>query len=168
MEGTNIVDDRRKEIERVLDEYEQRIGIPAYTPEFSYSEEIQKLLSLNYESMERMHPDDCVQARVMLSSFAFHIQRSINREQARISWADSQLKKSVTPRLNQYKSGGSWEHTFDQATLDDGYTLKVFDIKYYAKQRSDRLYFLASAVREIGEALKDLERAKRQKGQIYG
>ena len=67
-----------------------------------------------------------------------HVQRSYNREIARVNWAAQTLKSyGIAGREQAYK--GSWESQFNQAVKEDGYTSKIDDIKRYAQQRADRL-----------------------------
>lgn len=155
--------DRLAKLDLILDEYETKVGLPQYSYEFSQSDEIEKLTTLTRDAMEKMHPEDCVESAVILNSFSFHLQRSINRELSRVSWADSTLKKLVTPRIPNYKGSGSYGQIFDLAILDDDYTKKVLEIKIYAQQRADRLSFLANGIKSIADDLKNLSAAKRSK-----
>ena len=72
-----------------------------------------KYLQLSRDQIEKLTPDQCSEAALLLSSLAFHIQRSYNREIARINWADRTLKTTLAGREQAYK--GSWESQFNQA-----------------------------------------------------
>ena len=94
----------------------------------------------------------------MISSLAFHIQRSYNREIARINWADRILKSTIAGREQAYK--GSWESQFNQAVKEDGYTTKIADIKRYAQQRADRLTYLSSSMKNMSDVFLNVQRSK--------
>lgn len=160
MEEINTAQGRLKEIDRILDEYESKTGLTGFQQEYGQSEDFKKYLNLSRDVLEKMHPDECAIAAVILSSAAHHIQRSINRETSRVSWAKAQLKKVVTPRLHNYR-GGSFDQIFNMAALDDEYSKKVMDIMDYAQLRVDRLYFIAQSIRAVADDMKNLEKGKR-------
>ena len=148
--------DRLRAVEKILDEYEVKIGLSLF--EENNSSEAEKYLSMTREQMEKLDIEGCAQAALVLGSFAFYIQRSYNRELSRVNWAESVLKNLISGREQQYK--GSWDSQFAQAVKEDSYAEGVYKIKQYAKQRADRLTFLANSIKNVGDLFSNLQRAK--------
>lgn len=159
-EQTNTALDRMNTVDTALDEYEKRIGLPAFS-EDAENEDVKKYLSMTRSQMELMSIEDCAQAALQLSGYCFFLQRCYNRETSRINWAQGVLRKTVSGREAQYK--GSWESQFDQAINNDDFARKVLLLRNYAQQRADRLTFLATSVRNLSDLLVNLQRAKAMK-----
>ena len=106
----------------------------------------------------KVSPEQCGEAALLISSLAFHIQRSYNREVARINWADRVLKSTIAGKEQSYR--GSWESQFNQAIKEDGYTTKIADIKRYAQQRADRLTYLSSSMKNMSDVFLNVQRSK--------
>ena len=123
-------------------------------PEFSN----RTALQLSRNQIEKLTPEQCAEAALLLASLSFHLQRSYNREIARVNWADQVMKTAVAGREQQYK--GSWESQFNQAIKEDGYTSKVLTIKRYAQQRADRVTYLSSSVKNISDIFLSVQRSK--------
>jgi hypothetical protein len=153
--GTAV--DRMKKIEQVLDQYERSVGLTQYQ-ETAQNTEVERYLNMTREQMEKLDPESCAIAAITLSSFAFHLQRSCNREVARMNWADNVLKEMISGRETQYR--GSWESQFHQAIKEDNYAASVAKIKTYAKLRIDRLNYLSNSVKHLADLFTNMQRAK--------
>jgi len=149
-----------KNVDRILDEYENKIGLSKYEDDIN-DNGAQKYLSLSREEMERLDLEDCAEISVVLNSLAYHIQRCHNRETSRVFWANSQLKQLVSGKETQFS--GSWESQYNQAIQSDDYTRKLYSIYQHAKQRAERLSFLANSIKSVGESFVNLQRAKGMK-----
>ena len=157
MDDSNTAKDRLSKLDSVLDEYESSLGIPTFTNDFHH-ESAKKYLQLSRDQIEKFTPEQCAEAALLLASLSFHLQRSYNREVARVNWADQVLKTIVSGREQQYR--GSWDSQFYQAVKEDGYATKVADIKKYAQQRADRLTYLASSIKNISDIFLSVQRSK--------
>ena len=157
MDDSNTAKDRLNKLDSVLDEYESSLGIPAFVNDF-HDESAKKYLQLSRDQIEKFTPEQCAEAALLLASLSFHLQRSYNREVARVNWADQVLKTIVSGREQQYR--GSWDSQFYQAVKEDGYATKVADIKKYAQQRADRLTYLASSIKNISDIFLSVQRSK--------
>ena len=145
MASANPAKERLEKLDSILDSYESELGIPPYKKEF-YDDSIQQYLQLSRNQIEKLTPEQCAEAALLLASLSFHLQRSYNREIARVNWAD------------QYK--GSWESQFNQAIKEDTYATKVQQIKRYAQQRGDRLTYLASSIKNISDIFLSVQKSK--------
>jgi hypothetical protein len=108
--------------------------------------------------MEKLTVEECAEAALLLGGFSFYLQRSYNREVARVNWANSCIKNMLAGRESQYS--GSWDSQYNQAIKEDGYASKLKKIQVYAQQRADRLTYLANSVKNISDLFVNLQRAK--------
>jgi len=159
-EQNNTPVDRLKRIDKLLDEYEVKIGLEEFSEEKTIPE-VNKYLNMSREQIEKLDIEECAEAAILLGGFSFHLQRCYNREVARVNWATNTLKKIISGREQQYS--GSWDSQFHQAVKEDKYTDGIFQIKNYAQQRADRLTFLATSVKSVCDLFVNLQRAKAMK-----
>lgn len=157
MEKQDIARERLAKLDSVLDEYESSLGLPSFNDNF-HDDTAKKYLQLTRNQIEKLTPDQCSEAALLLSSLAFHIQRSYNREIARINWADKILKSTIAGKEQSYR--GSWDSQFNQAIKEDGYASKISDIKRYAQQRADRLTYLSSSIKHMSDIFLSVQRSK--------
>ena len=147
----------------ILDEYEQSIGLPTYQNDIFPESELNEYLTMNRDTIEKLNPEDCAQISYRLGQFSFHIQRSINRELARYNWADEVMKETIADELNNYKGYGYVEKSI-QAIKHNDKAQSLNKIKNYAKQRSDRLSYLANGIKNLSDILLSIQRNKVKNG----
>jgi hypothetical protein len=157
MEIKNTAKERLDQVEAVLDEYEGKLGIGGYSEDF-HDQSVKKYMSMSRQQMEKITVEECAEAALLLGGFSFYLQRSYNREVARVNWATSNLKKMISGREDQYR--GSWDSQYYQAVKEDGYATKLDNIKTYAQQRADRLTYLATSVKNLSDLYINLQRSK--------
>ena len=150
------VEDRLREVDRVLDEYERSLGMPPFPVETPARE----YMSLTREQLRAMSAVDCAEAAALLLDYAGHLQRALNREQARVTWARESVRKMVAPQLPQQK-GGYFEERLLHAVRGNDAASKVDSLRVKAQLRVDRVSYLAESVRAKAKALTDLYYAKR-------
>ncbi len=143
-----------------LDEYEAKIGLPAYT-ENAVSKNIGRYLSMTEDQLERLTPEQCAEMSIVLVQTSFHIQRAQNRELAHVTWADDVLRLGVAGKTTQYS--GSFFQQESSAIKGDDYLFKVSRIRTHAKQRVDRLSFLSNSLNKMADKLENLQVAKNRK-----
>ena len=98
-----------------------------------------------------------------LTQFAFHVQRSLNREIARYNWADDYIKEVIADELNNYKGYGYAEKA-GQAVKHNEKASSLNSIKRYAKQRVDRLSYLANCIKNLSESVQSVQINKVKNG----
>lgn len=143
----------------LLDQYENSVGLAKYNPLALSEEELNKYLTMNRDELEKLTPEDCGQISYRLAQFSFHIQRTINREIARYNWADETTKELIADEINNYKGYGYIEKSY-QAIKHNDKALAVNKIKKYAKQRTDRLSYLANGIKNLSDILISIQRIK--------
>lgn len=147
----------------ILDEYEQSIGLGSYKNDILPESELNEYLSMNRDSLEKLSPEDCAQISYRLGQFAFHVQRTINREIARFNWADESIKEVIADEINNYKGYGYAEKSL-QAIKHNEKASSLNNIKKYAKQRSDRLSYIANSLKNLSDILISIQRNKVKNG----
>jgi hypothetical protein len=143
----------------LLDEYESGIGLPKYSSGILPETELNNYLSMNRDELEKLTPEDCGQISYRLGQFAFHIQRTINREIARNNWADDTIKVVIADDINNYKGYGYVEKA-NQAIKHNDKAQSLNKIRIYAKQRTDRLSYLANSVKNLSDILLSIQKIK--------
>jgi hypothetical protein len=148
----------------ILDEYESSISLPKYTNQYGVSEqEINQYLSMNRDEIEKLTPEDCAQIAYRLAQFAFHIQRTLNREIARLNWSEETIKETIADEINNYKGYGFIEKSL-QAIKHNEKASSLNNIKKYAKQRIDRLSYIANSIKNLSDIIMSIQRTKVQHG----
>lgn len=149
--------------DKILDEYENSIGLPIYSPQLLPMEELNQYLTMDRNSLEKLSPEDCAQISYRLGQFSFHVQRSVNRENARYNWADETLKEVIADEINNYKGYGYIEKS-SQAIKHNDKAASLNKIKKYAKQRSDRLTYISSSIKNLSDILLSIQKVKVKHG----
>lgn len=149
--------------DKVLDDYEKGVGLPTYLADGISETELQEYLTMNRNVIEKLSPEDCAQISMRLGQFAFHIQRTLNREIARHNWAEETIKETIAFDINNYKGYGYAEKSY-QAISGNDKAQALNKIKKYAKQRMDRLGYLANNLKNLSDILLSIQRNKVKNG----
>lgn len=149
--------------DKVLDDYEKGVGLPTYLGDGISETELQEYLTMNRNVIEKLSPEDCAQISMRLGQFAFHIQRTLNREIARHNWAEETIKETIAFDINNYKGYGYAEKSY-QAIAGNDKAQALNKIKKYAKQRMDRLGYLANNLKNLSDILLSIQRNKVKNG----
>lgn len=155
--------DQVQEWDKVLDEYEQSLGLGSYKPDSFSEEELNGYFQMNRNELEKTTPEVCGEISYRLAQFAFHIQRSINREIARLNWAEETIKETIADEINNYKGYGFIEKSL-QAIKHNEKASALNKIKKYAKQRSDRLQYLANGIKNLSDIMLSIQKTKVKHG----
>lgn len=145
--------------DKVLDEYESGIGLGSYNAAVFSEVELNQYLQMNRDELEKLTPEGCGEIAYRLGQFAFHVQRSLNRELSRLNWADETIKEIIADEINNYKGYGYIEKAL-QAIKHNDKAASLNKIKKYAKQRSDRLQYLATNIKNLSDILLSIQKIK--------
>ena len=155
--------DQVTEWDKVLDEYERSIGLGTYKNDALPEAELNQYFQMTRDELEKTTPEVCGEIAYRLSQFAFHIQRSLNRELARLNWADETIKETIADDINNYKGYGYIEKSY-QAIKNNDKAISLNKIKKYAKQRSDRLQYLANNIKHLSDIMLSIQKSKVKHG----
>jgi len=147
----------------VLDEYEQSISLPKYISDFLPESELNSYLTMSRDELEKITPEDCAQISYRLAQFAFHLQRTINREIARYNWSEEYIKETIADEINNYKGYGFIEKSL-QAIKHNEKASALNSIKKFAKQRTDRLSYLANNIKNLSDIILSIQKTKVKHG----
>jgi flagellar biosynthesis chaperone FliJ len=152
------------EWDKVLDEYESSIGLGRYSDSHNFTnEELNLYFTMNRDQIEKQTPEACSEIALRLSQYAFFIQRTLNREIARHNWAEESIKETIADELNNYKGYGYAEKSL-QAIKHNEKASALNKIKKYAKQRMDRLSYLANNIKNLSDILLSINKNKVKHG----
>ncbi len=96
----------------------------------------------------------------MKYQYAFYLQRIHNKERARFSWAANHLNKEVSKRIHEYDPYLKYPNKVALIAKNDSYVRDIYKVYIYAKQRIDRLTYLSNSVKDMGDTLLSMQRAK--------
>jgi hypothetical protein len=133
--------------------------MPSYDSEALPENELNEYLTMDRDVLEKLGPEDCAQISYRLCQFSFHIQRTLNREIARYNWAEESVKQVIADEINNYKGYGYLEKS-EQAIKHNEKANSLNNIKKFAKQRSDRLSYLANGLKNLSDILLSIQRNK--------
>jgi hypothetical protein len=143
----------------ILDEYENSIGIPKYNTSSIDEAEFNRYLNMSRDEIEKLTPEDCGAIALRLNQFSFHTQRTINREQSRYDWSEDTIKNIIADEINNYKGYGYLEKAA-QAIKHNDRAQSLEKIKKYAKQRINRLSYLANSINNMANTLINIQKLK--------
>jgi len=152
------------EWDKVLDEYENTLGFTSYEMHNKFSDdELNLYFTMNRDSIEKLTPEDCAQIAMRLSQYSLFIQRTLNREIARHNWAEETIKETIADEINNYKGYGYIEKSL-QAIKHNDKANSLNKIKKYAKQRMDRMSYIANNVKNLSDILLAVQKTKVKHG----
>lgn len=149
--------------DNILDEYEKAISVPSYIANSLSESELNEYLTMNRDQIEKLSPEDCAQIAYRLGQFAFHIQRTLNREIARHNWAEESIKETIADEINNYKGYGYIEKSL-QAIKHNDKASSLNNIRKYAKQRIDRLSYIANNIKNLSDIILSVQKTKVKHG----
>ena len=149
--------------DKILDEYEHSLGMSQYSAANMPEAELNQYTTMSRDEIEKLNPEDCAQIAYRLAQFAFHIQRTLNREIARYNWAEETVKETIADEVNNYKGYGYIEKA-GQAIKHNEKASGLNSIKKYAKQRMDRLSYLANSIKHLSDIILSVQKTKVKHG----
>jgi hypothetical protein len=145
--------------DKILDEYENGLGLPNYANSNIPEDELQNYLMMTRTDLEKLTPVDCAEIGYRLSQYSFYVQRSLNRELSRLNWVEENIRMVISEDINNYKGYGYVEKAY-QAIKHNSRATSLQKVKMYAKQRSDRLSYLANSIKNLSDSIINVQKAK--------
>lgn len=152
------IEEKLQRTDDSLDEYERALGIPL-VGEDDVTQEARRIIGLSPSSLRCMSAIECGEAAFVLGQYTHRLQQAINREQARMTWAEEAIKKIIAKKLNQYR-GVSFEERKMQAIQDDEAASKIDSIRVRSKLRIDRINYLSAKTENLIKSLMSIRSAK--------
>ena len=148
---------RLAELDAILDGYCAVNGIKYG----SHNSEVENYIGMSRIELCKLSGEECGEISYILQAFAFHLQKEINKEQARVNWADNLINLKAADLAQQY-NGYSYEERKKQAISNDDLLRKLEEIRRYAMTRLDRLSYLPARVAKMADSLEQLQYSKRR------
>jgi hypothetical protein len=146
--------------DKVLDEYESSIGLGQYQNTHGFNDqELNIYFTMSRDQIEKLTPEDCAQISYRLAQYSFYLQRTLNREIARYNWAEETVKETIADEINNYKGYGYLEKSY-QAIKHNDKAQSLHKIQKYAKQRMDRLSYLANGIKNLSDVILSVQKIK--------
>lgn len=159
LKKANSASDQLEKWDKILDEYEISTGLVPFLIGYT-NPEATRMMHMDRGQIEKLSPQDCAAAALILNELSFHVQRAYNRETARVNWSESTIKSVVANEVQGYK-GYSYAERLEQAIKNNEHAIKLKKINIYAKQRADRLSFLSSNISNRADIFLAVQRSKR-------
>lgn len=154
------IEDKMTHINKVLDEYESSVGLPAHICPGEEAE-VSGYINKSRDALEKLQTRDCVDIATRIMSFVFYWQRCVNREKARVTWCNGALNFAVAKHYGDFSSYMKHEVRVAALAQSDEYVCKLFQVITKANQRIDRMDGLMHHARIIADIYRDNARAMR-------
>jgi hypothetical protein len=154
--------------EKVLDNYEKLSGIPEFSP-FN-TNEIDRYFRMRIEQLNKLTAMECAEGAYMLAQYSFYLQRMYNRESAKHRWATDKMAQLVCDKMADYDTYMKYEHKVSLIAKENNVVEKLRDIISYTSQVMERLNFLSTSVKNMGEVMSNIQKARTygSKADSYG
>jgi len=153
------IEERLKEVEGELDEFENACSLPAKCP-FEVENESKRLLELVPSVLKSMTATQCGEASYTLQQFSFYLQKAVNKEQSRIAWAEECIKRIISSAINQV-NGKSYDERKTKAIVQNDAASKLDKIRVESQSRLNRISFLSQKVEMLAKAMIQVQSSRR-------
>jgi hypothetical protein len=124
---------------------------------------VEKYINMPQEEMRRLEQSECAEAGLILTRYAGYVQECYNKELSRLNWAEAEIRRAITPELNQYnKAYQTYEERKALAIAGNEYTARLEELRTWAQTLVDRLAFMAQRIDAIARAYFNLQQSKRK------
>lgn len=159
MADTTTIDERMKGLDEALDKFEKDNGLPLNTPPGPEAE-LDEYLHMDRNDIERLSGSDCAAIAYRLGQFSMYVQRMINRDKARLTWAKTQLASFVTSD-SDYDKYRKFEVAVELLAKSNSAVGRLSVISRWSQQRIDRLEYVATSLKTLSDIMVTNQRAKR-------
>jgi len=151
------IDQRREELEKVLAEYTDKVGIPNTNPNTDLAK---SYLALSRDELNALSYRECYERAFILNQHGLFIQAQLNKENARYKWAEAQLGKMAIATQSNQQKWTQFEEKKLKVALNDQAASRLNDIRNYSQLRIASLDFVATSVKNMADTLKEIGRSK--------
>ena len=145
---SNVYKEKVGERNKILDQYENNIGLPPNLPPGDESE-LQEYLSMDRTAIEAMSPERAIAISIRMSQYSFYLQRCINRDKAIKTWADSELSDVIASEVNSFDKYTKYEARVALICKNNSAAGELRRIQLFASQRIERLSELAAGIKNL-------------------
>lgn len=148
----------------ILNEYESEIGLPKHKAPGT-EEELQDYLNWDRSIIEGLSAERCASVAYRLAQFSFYLQRELNREEARMKWATSQLNDTIATNIGSYDKYMKHETKVSLICKENSYAQVMKTIYNKAEGRVTRLTYLSAGLRNLSDTMMAIQRTKARRNE---
>ena len=145
---------RIAEIDRFLDEYNQKLHLDKVKV-------VDCELDLPRDKLFSMSLDQLDGYRWELAQYVLGLQKELNRQTARMHWAEQNLKRYSEKECSNY-DGYLWQERLANVLANDSYAAKLDDFRQKCKLIYDETGFLIGRIEFMAKIAGDIAFAKRK------
>jgi hypothetical protein len=153
-------EEKWKQAEEILNDYSKSLGLSS----ISLNNESEKALNLTGDEIKKLTPEEISIQSYILAHYATFLQKEINRQSAKLKWANHNIGIVVAKVGSNY--GDKWVKYDERKMLvigDNEYAKILSDIALQATVRVEELSFLSSRISAMSEILDELHKTKKWK-----
>src|SRR5258708_1573069 len=87
-----------EKFDEALDKHDTSIGL---VPSI-FNDEVTPLLHMRREDISKLSADQCGENSYLLRQFGLHLQKSFNKEVAKVNWLDKKITEVICNEIGQY------------------------------------------------------------------
>ncbi len=158
MSGKNALPlaDLTKQVDEVLRTYEKSLGINEINPQIP----AEKFLTMSQDDISSLTAEGCGEASIILAQYAFYLQRALNVEVRRTSWATAMIDRTIAPVMKNYNASSASERRM-MAIKDNEFAFSCERLRTEAQARVDQINYLSAKVDALSYRFADLQQTKR-------
>jgi hypothetical protein len=99
-----------EKVDELLNKFQATLGIKELG--YKNADLAEKYLQATPEEIRKMSVDDCIEASIVLSQFAWFLQRTWNEENTHVNWSTAKLNRFVAAEGMKYKAPSADERRY--------------------------------------------------------
>lgn len=137
-----------EQLDNILDEYNRTTNTIN-----NFNGDIDEYLSLSKDELDVMSREDRYTASLRLAQFSIYIQRLMNREKSRQSFATAALNKAAAPRWESFSEYLNYEIKIQKLAKESPIIDKAIRIRNNARIRIEELEGVAGLIKHFSEMM---------------
>lgn len=157
-EPESKVDEKIKEVDKVLDDYARALGTIGLTKD----KDIENILSASHDEIKSQDSETIGIWSFRLARYSGFLQKEINRQMAKNKWADHNIKIVVAKyQANYGDKYTKYEYKRDMVIDDNAYAKELNKLFKETMLRVEELNFISTRVNTMSNILLDISKSKR-------
>ena len=136
------------QLDKILDEYSSSNNVLN-----RFNGDILEYLEMDRDSIEAMSKEDRYTASLRLAQFGIYLQRLVNREKARINWAQSTMYNVASKYWDNYGEMVKADIKIYKIAAENPTVDKVIRIKNNAQIRVDELDGISNLIKHFSDMM---------------
>ena len=155
--GNQSLEAKIADLDKWLEKSTQSVHLDIKTDESA-----NKYINLKHELIRKLTPEEAGEAAILLRQFAIYLQKNVNGLQARLNWVESQLKRLIYTKTNQYNAP-SFEERKYMAIYNDEAGRKLEELRIQFQAGLDNLNKFADRIDSLAYSYSAVQNKKSQR-----